>query len=564
MRLQHVRVGVRHLVVEGARVWVLGSHMEAHRMLEATPEERGRVSHLVLGSLHDASELVWSARFFDFDNAPDPGHDRDHGLACRSTAERVVRAILGEHVMLMPAGGERPRIDPIRPRLPDEPRYEPPAPLDPDRRVKLKETMWYELRLVDERGVPVEDVTLSLSVSGSPRRLTTDADGRVRIDDGTTGFAMAWIPDIVPLRDALRPRWEQIRDGEWLAEASEHTYMDCADPLPMLRVQSERLHTIVVQPRVICARLLELLFDTNKTFLLPSALRYIRSVRRLYDERPRATVLIVGHADTTGEPSVNDPLSLERAKSVRAYLCDDVDAWLGYYEPQVAAKARWGIKEDKIMLDAVLAESGEALTDTPLRHFQATRGLVVDGVLGPNTRRAIITEYMAVDGTSLPAGIDPVVHGCGESFPLEEGEAAQGRDRRVELFFFDEALGVLPPPPGEISAPESREYPEWRRRSAQTHTFRVRSEEHLSDLHFALTTRSGGAPLPHVALEVALPTGKTPLATDDEGVVLMEAIPPGDYEIAVRIGDREDRLFVPTVPPGLEALLIPIDLSLGA
>ena len=159
----------------------------------------------------------------------------------------------------------------------------------------------------------------------------------------------------------------------------------CSAPLPSVQVRAGRVHTIVVQPRVICARILELLFDTNKSFLLPSALEHIREIRKLYDTRPRAKVLIVGHTDITGEPDVNDPLSLNRAKAVQAYVTDDVKAWLDFYEDHMHAKARWGPHEDHLMLQAVLAESGEDLTDTPLRHFQATRGLAPDGKLGPIT-----------------------------------------------------------------------------------------------------------------------------------------------------------------------------------
>jgi hypothetical protein len=35
--------------------------------------------------------------------------------------------------------------------------------------------------------------------------------------------ALAQLPDITALRDVLRPRWEQVRDGDWLTESEEHT-----------------------------------------------------------------------------------------------------------------------------------------------------------------------------------------------------------------------------------------------------------------------------------------------------------------------------------------------------
>src|SRR5690606_25470654 len=111
-----------------------------------------------------------------------------------------------------------------------KPRSEDP-PADPVRPTHTQETFAYELRLVDEIGVPIEGVPLSVSVSGAPRRLVTGSDGRVRVDDATTSSALAQPTDVQALRDVLRPRWEQVRDGEWLTEIEEHTYIDCVDPL---------------------------------------------------------------------------------------------------------------------------------------------------------------------------------------------------------------------------------------------------------------------------------------------------------------------------------------------
>lgn len=99
-----------------------------------------------------------------------------------------------------------------------------------------------------------------------------------------------------------------------------------------------------------------------------------------------------------------------------------------------------------------------------------------DGIVGPETRRQLVLDYMSHDGTTLPSSIRPVVHGCGEYFPLDDtGDALDvaaldnkrdRADRRVELFFFDGVAGVQPPPPGPISKRGTPEYPTWRSRSA--------------------------------------------------------------------------------------------------
>jgi hypothetical protein len=108
--------------------------------------------------------------------------------------------------------------------------------------------------------------------------------------------------------------------------------------------------------------------------------------------------------------------------------------------------------------------------ETPVFRFQRTRGLKVDGIAGPETRRALVTEYLALDEATLPPEIEATVHGAGEHFP-DTGAPDGTRepdDRRAELFFFDSDLGIQPPPPGKNSKAGSKEYPEWVRRSELT------------------------------------------------------------------------------------------------
>jgi outer membrane protein OmpA-like peptidoglycan-associated protein len=509
--LHEVRVGNYHLLVDVNRdlAWVSRAMMDHERVLKATREERMRMRHITMSSLRCSPGwyIVRHASRYPQDFAhglgglggfEDPDIYHEEYLDRLDKDELVILALLGDPTASVMPIEARPRNDPPRPRHPP---YVPPQPLDPGGPTKLKDTFVHEVRLVDELGEPIDDVLLR--VADSPP-IRTDSDGRIRYDDASSGTALARFPDPEGLRNALRTRWEPVREGDWITETKEHTYIEAADPLPMVRVRSDRPHTIVVQPRILCGRILELLFDTNKTFLLPSALEPLRSVRRLYDKRPRAHVLVVGHTDTTGDPDVNDPLSLNRAKSVVAFLRNDVDTWLDFYGDAMHPKARWGPAEDHLMLDAVLDASGEALTDTPLRHFQATRGLVVDAKLGPNTRRALITEYMAAPGTTVPKDTELTAHGCGPHFPLAPDDPPNHtHDRRVELFFFDRDLGILPPPQAEISPADSPEYPEWRRRAAETHDFVVRHAR-IIDLLFV---DEAGAPIANVNYRLRLADG---------------------------------------------------------
>jgi hypothetical protein len=248
------------------------------------------------------------------------------------------------------------------------------------------------------------------------------------------------------------------------------------DPAPEVRM-------LGALPRVTLARLKGMFFETNKSFLLPASTAVFDRLRQIYADNDPSELLVVGHTDTTGEPSVNDPLSLERADNTAAFLKDDVDAWLAMYETSVPEKRRWGSDEDQAMVFSMADFATRPPDEEPIRWFQRTRSLKIDGIAGPETRRQLITEYMALDGISLggaePAfDIEITTHGCGENFPLDEtGEEldaapADGRedqvDRRVELLFFDKEFGIVPPAPGKNSPKGSSQYPEWRKRAERT------------------------------------------------------------------------------------------------
>lgn len=228
-------------------------------------------------------------------------------------------------------------------------------------------------------------------------------------------------------------------------------------------------------------------FDTGKCFVQPSALPALRSLKIQYDLRPRSNLLIVGHTDATGEEAANLELSLERADALAAYLTDKADAWEAWFADGKPAAKRWGVREIQHMLSA-LPEGGTAYysgtvdgsqgqgTLQAVKAFQEAAGLKVDGVAGPLTRKALIESYMTLDGTTLPAGIVPVAHGCGESFPAGLSAAAlkdpaqrkqaagdgKGReeDRRVEVFFFE--APITPAPAADRKSPkDATDYPEW-------------------------------------------------------------------------------------------------------
>lgn len=293
-------------------------------------------------------------------------------------------------------------------------------------------------------------------------------------------------------------------------------------------------------PNVVLARMLGAFFDTNKTFLLPDGVASLAEVERLFLDNNPSQLLVVGHTDTTSDPKLNDPLSLARASTLIAYFKDDVDTWLKSYDSPPAGQP-WGSREDQAMLDAVDELPPELSAEERISSFQKSRSLTVDGKAGPQTRRQLIKEYMALDASTLSdPGFDiPLTaHGCGENFPLSESgdeldpfaadAKEDGLDRRVELYFFDRDLGPQPPPPGKNSPAGGTQYPEWRRRAAETADIVLEPPRRVQLVDEA------GVPLAFEPYELVTADGRVlPGDSDADGLVL---IPRGvGNEVTLRL-----------------------------
>ncbi len=297
-----------------------------------------------------------------------------------------------------------------------------------------------------------------------------------------------------------------------------------------------------VVPRCVMARLRGMLFDTNKAFLLPSAMEDLKKIRIIYEQNNPSNLLVVGHTDTAGDASINDPLSVERAKSTLAYLEDDVDTWLGFYESGVPQSRRWGEVEDAHMIRAMLDfDATEAGSDIVL-WFQKTRGLAEDSIAGPETRGQLIKEYMALDGVELDSGefqIEGTHHGCGENFPVDDtgeeldsdaqDEKEDAFDRRVELFFFDTEFGVAPAPTGENSPPGSTQYPTWRKQARLLEELERKQADRPCHFSFTLVDEDD-TPLANEIINVDLGDGEVVvLQTDADGFFAHAPVPAGDF-----------------------------------
>ena len=295
----------------------------------------------------------------------------------------------------------------------------------------------------------------------------------------------------------------------------------------------------IVLPSTIRVRMIGMLFEPDKTFLLPSAMPGIRQLKELYDKHVGKTVLVSGHSDRAGSAAHNLSLSVERAEAVAAFLQDKVDDWLPRYKAGHQKSTAWGVREDQYMLSLVAASDGkpyfggpitgrnDTATQKAVKRFQSDNGLP-KGAMTENARRPLIQKYMATDGTTLPAGTTLVIHGCGEYHPsiATADSVALAENRRVELFFFPgpvEPAPVDPCPSGGCAG-----YPVWVERSRDT--IDINSDPEV----VVFLVDELGLPLKKAAIQLLLPDGATvDTATDDQGQVRPRVKPGTAFQVVV-------------------------------
>jgi outer membrane protein OmpA-like peptidoglycan-associated protein len=322
-------------------------------------------------------------------------------------------------------------------------------------------------------------------------------------------------------------------------------------------------------------RLTGLLFETDKTFLLPRSLKSIKALRRIYAKKKPGSVLVLGHTDTMGSKSYNLGLSTERAASIRAYLTDDADDWRARYAP-TGKSAVWGVREDKHMLSHLKGEDGApfltgAVDGNPnqehakaLNAFRAfsnaKRGtsLPASGPVDGQTRRALCAAYMDEDETTLPAGTSIVVHGCGEFHPAKAtaDEVAEEENRRVEVILFPGA--VTPPARDPCPDPGCPEYPLWLGALVET----IDLTDDLASLQ-VLVRDPFGKPVVGATVAIEGAQGADQGTTDAEGRLLLEDELPGTYRVKVSKQGFRDQAVDAEAPGLVEVVLEQVAPSVG-
>jgi hypothetical protein len=292
--------------------------------------------------------------------------------------------------------------------------------------------------------------------------------------------------------------------------------------------------TVLINPRV---RLIGMLFDANKSFLLPQALGGIKAIIEVHQKYPKAQVLIVGHAGSDEDLAGSD-IAFERAQMLGAYLKSKPSLWLNQFGPDKKPRSRWGLREMQLMLSVLPAGgtpfytgNASGITDQQTtgaiqafqRHTNAQgASLPTDGKGDFETRKALVEAYMALENTTLGEDVTPIAHGVEGHF--EDTPTASGfvvDERRIEVFFFDKE--IAPQPKATTSEQGSSSYPEWLEAVGRTRDF----EHH--GIHVQIVDAEK-QPAPFAKVRIAGPT-QAETTSDEHGFVTFHGLKAGEYTV---------------------------------
>jgi peptidoglycan hydrolase-like protein with peptidoglycan-binding domain len=296
----------------------------------------------------------------------------------------------------------------------------------------------------------------------------------------------------------------------------------------------EPLKLTLKRPIVKRARLVGMLFDANKCFLLPQALPGIKTIIEIHQEDTKAEVLIVGHAGGDEDLAGAD-IAFDRAQILGAYLKSRTGLWLNWFGPDKPARSRWGTREIQLMLSA-LPEGGspyykgyasgitDEKTTTAIKSFQEKSSLQPSGKADFDTRKALVEAYMGIADTTLGDDVTPIAHGCEGAFEDTTATASGvvADDRRLEVFFFKS--GIAPRPTATISAEGTPEYPKWLSRVIETKDYEFHG------IHVQIIDNEK-QPAPFANVTLKGPTNGKATA-DEHGFVSFFGLKAGEYTLS--------------------------------
>lgn len=392
----------------------------------------------------------------------------------------------------------------------------------------------YTVCVLDDTGAPVSGAKLTIEVAGDKQDKTTDGSGKVTIQKTVSDTATVSLTNLDDLRDKLWDQWKKpVSDKPYPGDTVTQGVV--TQPIAPFSAPADWLVTLVLQrPPIWRVRMVGMIFDGDKCFLLPQALDGIKSVVAMHKAHPKAPVLIVGH-EGGDEVTGSVDLALARAKILAGYLTSKPDDWMPWFGSDKPDRQRWGTREVQLILSALSGPDGSPFyegyasgvtddkTTAGLKAFQTANGLTADGKASADTRAALVKAYMAIEDTSLTAGVTPTPHGCtGHEDDTITQDGLQPDDRRLEVLFFD-GTEIKPQPSGDSSDGGSPEYPAWRARLVQTVDF----ENH--GIHVQVLD-AAQQPIPFANVHLDGPTSED-TTSDEHGFVSFFGLLAGEYTI---------------------------------
>ncbi len=197
---------------------------------------------------------------------------------------------------------------------------------------------------------------------------------------------------------------------------------------------------------IACAKVKGITFDSHQSFIKPSVVDTLRDLARELNKYPKGQVMVWGHVDDDEKKADDDSyakkLSDNRAKSVHAFILNDVDTWMKLYKEE-----GWNVS----VFHTILTDLGKNLqnpnTQAAIKKYQQGKGFGGNGSLTDQTKKELFKDYMKKHDVDLPGVdkdrfMDPTYMGC--SYFNMEG-AADKMNRRVLFFLFHkDRLPVLP------------------------------------------------------------------------------------------------------------------------
>ena len=220
----------------------------------------------------------------------------------------------------------------------------------------------YTVYVADDTGAPVAGAKLTVDIAGDKQDKTTDGSGKVTVEKTVSDSGIVTLTNREELLDKLWPQWAKpLTDKPFPGDKITQALV--TQPIAPFPAPADWLVTLVIQrPPIWRVRMVGMLFDADKCFLIPQALDGIRSIVAMHQAHPDAKVVIVGHEGGDEEGGSVD-LALGRAKILAAFLTNKPDDWMPWFDSDKSSRQRWGVREVQLMLSALPGADGKPYYD---------------------------------------------------------------------------------------------------------------------------------------------------------------------------------------------------------